>query len=100
MMSLSCWQIFIIIALPHLRFHVSLLGVIAYPPNKRLFIMNRETAMDFSDIDLDDLKISEIETMEVSTSLGVPEGGASTATWSCGGGGASCSCSFDVDRRL
>jgi hypothetical protein len=60
--------------------------------------MKQDTVMDFSDIELDDLKIAEIETMEVTTSLGVPEGGASTGTWSCGGG-ASCSCSYEWPTR-
>ncbi len=58
--------------------------------------MKRDPVIDFSDIDLEDLQVSEIETLEVSTALGVPEGGASTATWSCGNPhGASCSCSYD-----
>jgi hypothetical protein len=58
--------------------------------------MKHEPVIDFSDIDLEDLKVSEIETLEVSTALGVPEGGASGGTWSCGNPrGGSCSCSID-----
>jgi hypothetical protein len=55
--------------------------------------------LDFSDLDLTGVDQLEIDIMAVSESSAMPEGAASTGTWSCGGT-SSCSCSYyDQIRR-
>jgi hypothetical protein len=49
--------------------------------------------LDFSDLDLTGVDQLEFDIMAVSESSAMPEGAASTGTWSCGGR-YSCSCSY------
>jgi len=51
-------------------------------------------ALDFSDLDLDDFDALDISIMAVDEATAVPEGGASTGSWMCGGSKYSCSCSY------
>jgi hypothetical protein len=49
--------------------------------------------LDFSDLDLNYIDQLEIDIMSINESSAMPEGAASTGTWSCGGR-YSCSCSY------